>query len=392
MSSTSSTTSSSTVAAPSRSTVFSPRPTTTLAITAKPGPTTQPPPTFSPSSLASFTTTPSLSASPPSSAPSSVTKCPLGKIRIPPVCKRVLHRNIDCDYDEILAGIRVDAPTRRSRRIAGPGRVTRSVKDNASNAQETNREAELLAKLEAAEKRYQALRDDLDSQAARVACVQDKVTNAHSDPDLPIPKRPRTRYEDDDKEEKACQGRKKRKWEGAGEAENTSTNDVMLRIQAFFGCVQRCQKVTRTQGEEAQRWLDLMQAVSPGLLYVTIYLQSDRLPSKLLDHISGLPEQSRSMIFHVILGLSKRSGLYPRCLTLENVDKLGEHPVAGGGFGDVWKGRVADQSVCLKVVRVFTESDVGQLVKVCVILDWYMTLWTYQDSGVHARSDRLAAT
>ncbi|KAL0064098.1 hypothetical protein AAF712_008958 [Marasmius tenuissimus] len=145
-----------------------------------------------------------------------------------------------------------------STRIAG-SRGVMSTKENASNIQKTNREAELLAKLEAAEKRYQALRDGLDSQALCVAGAQDKLTNAHSDPDHAIGKRPRTRYEDD-KEENVIQGRKGKKREGAGEAENTYTNEDTLEIQAFFGCVERCQKVSQTQGEEAQHWLDLMQA------------------------------------------------------------------------------------------------------------------------------------
>ncbi|KAJ8094292.1 Rho guanine nucleotide exchange factor [Marasmius tenuissimus] len=333
MSSTSSTTSFSFVAAPSR---FAPRPATGtgLAATAKSGPTLIGirPPTFSSTSLSSLTTP----SSPPTPSPAPSTKCPLSKISISPR-KRALHRNIDGEYDEILNGIRMGASTR----IAG-SRGVMSTKENASNIQKTNREAELLAKLEAAEKRYQALRDGLDSQALCIAGAQDKLTNAHSDPDHAIGKRPRTRYEDD-KEENVIQGRKGKKREGAGEAENTYTNEDTLEIQAFFGCVERCQKVSQTQGEEAQHWLDLMQA--------------------LLDNIPGLPEQSRSIIFNVMLGLSKSSGLYPKCLTLKNVDKLGERPVAGGGFGDVWKGRVADQPVCLKVVRVFTKSDVGQLVK-----------------------------
>ncbi|KAJ8077641.1 hypothetical protein PM082_002074 [Marasmius tenuissimus] len=68
-------------------------------------------------------------------------------------------------------------------------------------------------------------------------------------------------------------------------------------------------------------------------------------------------------MFKVMLRLSKKSGIFPKCLKINNVKKLGSHPVAGGGFGNVWKGRIADEIVCLKVVEVYPAFDVQQLLK-----------------------------
>ena len=65
--------------------------------------------------------------------------------------------------------------------------------------------------------------------------------------------------------------------------------------------------------------------------------------------------------------LAKKSGLCPSCLTIQGVARLGEHPVDGGGFGDIWKGRlegVDDQLVCLKVVKVYLMKDIKRLLKV----------------------------
>ncbi|KAK1235043.1 hypothetical protein PQX77_001740, partial [Marasmius sp. AFHP31] len=85
-------------------------------------------PTLPSSSFSSFTS-PSTPSSTPST-PSTSSKCPLGKIRIPPRCQRILHHNISLDDeydadddggDEILNGIRMGAP----RRIAGSRRVMR---------------------------------------------------------------------------------------------------------------------------------------------------------------------------------------------------------------------------------------------------------------------------
>ena len=66
-----------------------------------------------------------------------------------------------------------------------------------------------------------------------------------------------------------------------------------------------------------------------------------------------------------MIRLSKTSGMYPQCLQIENVQQIGEHPVAGGGFGDVWKGRLGGGGlVCLKVIRAYEATDVGRVVRV----------------------------
>ncbi|KAJ8077653.1 Rho guanine nucleotide exchange factor [Marasmius tenuissimus] len=125
-----------------------------------------------------------------------------------------------------------------------------------------------------------------------------------------------------------------------GQGEGTGTGGELGRIQAFFEDAEKCRKIIKTEGDEAQRWLDFLQALTgyPGI-------------------------QSRSTMFKVMLRLSKKSGLYPKCLKINNVERMGSHPVAGGGFGDVWKGRIADEIVCLKVVKVYLASDVEQLLR-----------------------------
>ncbi|KAF9256239.1 hypothetical protein L218DRAFT_1007590 [Marasmius fiardii PR-910] len=39
------------------------------------------------------------------------------------------------------------------------------------------------------------------------------------------------------------------------------------------------------------------------------------------------------------------------CLMIENVKKLGDHPVCGGGFGDVWKGKIGEQVLLKEYVQ-----------------------------------------
>ncbi|KAK1231735.1 hypothetical protein PQX77_005144 [Marasmius sp. AFHP31] len=104
----------------------------------------------------------------------------------------------------------------------------------------------------------------------------------------------------------------------------------------------RLQGFLAQKGHIAQQWLDRMQ--------------------QLID-FPFLSSELRPAIFTVMLRLSKTSGLHPTCLSINNVKKVGEYPVAAGGFGDVWKGTIGDSDrlVCLKVVKVYLNSDLEKL-------------------------------
>ncbi|KAK1215506.1 Protein kinase of the Mitotic Exit Network [Marasmius sp. AFHP31] len=120
------------------------------------------------------------------------------------------------------------------------------------------------------------------------------------------------------------------------------TDEELQLIQTSFGDTEKCRNILETEDDEAQRWLDLLQA---------------------LTDYPDIPRQTRSTIFKLMLRLSKKSGMYPKCLKINNVERLGSYPVAGGGFGDVWKGKIANEIVGLKVVKVYLVSDVQLLLK-----------------------------
>ncbi|KAK7063344.1 kinase domain-containing protein [Favolaschia claudopus] len=96
----------------------------------------------------------------------------------------------------------------------------------------------------------------------------------------------------------------------------------------------------RHRGTEAQGMLDLLQ---------------DLLDLEAFSVI-------RPMLFKAMCRLSRASNLYPHCFTLTGLRKLGTQ-VAGGGYGDIWKGLVRKQSVCVKMLRIFHESDIAMAVK-----------------------------
>jgi hypothetical protein len=66
-----------------------------------------------------------------------------------------------------------------------------------------------------------------------------------------------------------------------------------------------------------------------------------------------------------LIKLSKLSGIVPECLVLTGIEIDGD-PVAGGGFGDVYKGKYQKQEIALKVLKVYQKSDMEKLLKVSV--------------------------
>ncbi|KAK6966797.1 kinase domain-containing protein [Favolaschia claudopus] len=99
-------------------------------------------------------------------------------------------------------------------------------------------------------------------------------------------------------------------------------------------------KFLEYRGTEAQKMLDLLQDLMD------------------LEAVSTI----RPMLFKAMYRLSRASNLYPRCFTLTGLHKLGTQ-VAGGGYGDIWKGLVRGQSVCVKMLRIFQESEIAMAVK-----------------------------
>ncbi|KAL0569037.1 hypothetical protein V5O48_012933 [Marasmius crinis-equi] len=117
-------------------------------------------------------------------------------------------------------------------------------------------------------------------------------------------------------------------------------DDMRLVVQEILKDKAQYKKLQEARGDDAQRCLDTLQVLADS---------------------PDTEDKLRSSILKLMLRLSKSSGLCPNCLAIKNVKKLGEHPVGGGGFGDVWRGKIGDQVVCLKVVKVYLVSDVKKL-------------------------------
>ncbi|KIK64855.1 hypothetical protein GYMLUDRAFT_143969, partial [Collybiopsis luxurians FD-317 M1] len=50
--------------------------------------------------------------------------------------------------------------------------------------------------------------------------------------------------------------------------------------------------------------------------------------------------------------------ILPSSLFVQDLQRIGQNPIRGGGFADIWRGTMgSNQSVCLKVLRLILEPD-----------------------------------
>ncbi|KAJ6516320.1 kinase-like domain-containing protein, partial [Mycena sanguinolenta] len=117
-------------------------------------------------------------------------------------------------------------------------------------------------------------------------------------------------------------------------------SQVLRLIDSILSDRETYEQFLNCRGTVAQRLLDLLQDI--------------------LDSSHEL--RSRASLSKALVRLSGESGILPgSCFTLE-VKKVGQQ-VAGGGFGDIWKGLVGDQIVAVKSMRQFKDDDVKASMK-----------------------------
>ncbi|KAF9038328.1 kinase-like protein [Hymenopellis radicata] len=84
------------------------------------------------------------------------------------------------------------------------------------------------------------------------------------------------------------------------------------------------------------------------------------------DTVPSEDAQYRSKCLKCLRTLSKRYDIIPSLFfsptsfSGQDIRREGAFPVAGGGFGDIWRGTMAQKAVCLKVLRLFTGSVTEQ--------------------------------
>ncbi|KAE9390761.1 kinase-like protein [Gymnopus androsaceus JB14] len=78
----------------------------------------------------------------------------------------------------------------------------------------------------------------------------------------------------------------------------------------------------------------------------------------LTRHNSGLRKGTYNRrCLRALRHISAKYEILPSSLVVQDVQREGHNPVAGGGFADIWRGTIGKKSVCLKVLRLVIEPE-----------------------------------
>ncbi|KAG6834221.1 hypothetical protein H0H93_011080 [Arthromyces matolae] len=71
-----------------------------------------------------------------------------------------------------------------------------------------------------------------------------------------------------------------------------------------------------------------------------------------------LDQNIRRRLIVAMQRLAADSNIFPTCYSLDDVETNGDFPVAVGSYADIYKGTFQGQVVCIKIPRVFRESEI----------------------------------
>lgn len=78
-----------------------------------------------------------------------------------------------------------------------------------------------------------------------------------------------------------------------------------------------------------------------------------------------LPPDFRNLCTTRLIRFCHEKRQNPECLSISGLQRLGAFAVTSGGYGDVWEGLLRGQRVSVKILKIYQQSDMRALVKVC---------------------------
>ncbi len=113
--------------------------------------------------------------------------------------------------------------------------------------------------------------------------------------------------------------------------------------------------ILELHGNSLLNMLSLLQGVSHGSFFLMIFSNLTAL-NKCLQLVDRKCTNYR-FLERLMIKLMRNKGVVPPELLVQGVIRLGTSPEGGGGFADVWKGRLSGKIVALKVLRLFGRPE-----------------------------------
>ncbi|KAK0184191.1 kinase-like domain-containing protein [Armillaria mellea] len=89
-------------------------------------------------------------------------------------------------------------------------------------------------------------------------------------------------------------------------------------------------------------------------------------PDKVIDFLQLECDKNRedsayhSRCIKCLYHMTRYHGILPTSFSYRHARRIGAHPIWGGGFADIWKGRMNGELICIKVPRVFMDNGIEE--------------------------------
>ncbi|KAG6919158.1 hypothetical protein DXG01_008965 [Tephrocybe rancida] len=128
--------------------------------------------------------------------------------------------------------------------------------------------------------------------------------------------------------------------------EESVETSLITRLRDIFANALEYRHLLENKGQDAQDLLNIFQ----WLL--------DRSPTS-----TDIDAPFRRNLIVATQRLSSKTDLYPTCYELSSELRYKEDAVAAGGFADIYKGKLGKRVVCIKVLRIYQNTEKEDILK-----------------------------
>ena len=134
---------------------------------------------------------------------------------------------------------------------------------------------------------------------------------------------------------------------------DTSSPNFSRYLYCLIKTDEEEQYLSSLQGSELARFVEFLDGVRSLLL---ASFQPTKQSSQVLD-VASMTEDIHRQCLHKLQAICSLRTTLPSSYTISgDLTKVGDEPVASGGFSDVWEGTHNGTEVCIKHLRVTRQS------------------------------------